>query len=346
VGTVHPPTFLCAAAIGLVAALATAPAMATDRITVASTTSTEHSGLFDHLLPRFENETGIDVRVVAVGTGQAIGIARRGDADVLLVHHKPSEEAFVDKGYGVKRHPVMYNDLIIVGPGHDPADIAGMGDAANALARIAEAGAAFTSRGDNSGTHKKELGLWAEAGIAPAEADGNWYRETGSGMGATLNTAASMNAYALADRGTWISFNNRRELEVLVEGDPRLFNPYGVILVNPERHPHVNAEAGQRFIDWLTSEEGQQGIASFRLKGQQLFKPNAANCERANSPARTDKCMRDVCVGNTHPNARPRRRHPNATSVANSRLSQHACTIPPGLPRSSPGVCHRNVILA
>jgi len=275
--TIPPLAFLRATAIGLIVALGIAPAMAADSITVASTTSTEHSGLFGHLLPRFEEKTGIDVRVVAVGTGQAIEIARRGDADVLLVHHKPSEEAFVEQGYGVKRHPVMYNDFIIVGPGHDPAGIAGMEDAPKALARIADAGAVFASRGDNSGTHKKEIGLWAKAGIDPAVADGDWYRETGSGMGPTLNTAASMNAHALADRGTWISFNNRRELQVLVEGDPRLFNPYGVMLVNPERHPHVSAEAGQRFIDWLTSEEGQQAIASFRLEGQQLFIPNAGN---------------------------------------------------------------------
>lgn len=272
---IHPLQFLRAAALGLLLVLGIGPAAAAERITVASTTSTEHSGLFEYLLPKFEERTGIDVRVVAVGTGQAIEIARRGDADVLLVHHKPSEQAFVEKGYGVKRHPVMYNDFIIVGPGNDPADIAGMKASPQALARIANAGAVFTSRGDNSGTNKKEMGLWAEAGIDPAETDGSWYRETGSGMGPTLNTAASMNAYALADRGTWISFNNRQELEMLVEGDPRLFNPYGVILVNPERHPHVKAEAGQRFIDWLTAEEGQAAIADFRLKGQQLFTPNA-----------------------------------------------------------------------
>jgi len=271
----NPLKIFRAGVLGLLLAPGTVPAIAAERITVASTTSTEHSGLFGHLLPMFENETGIDVRVVAVGTGQAIEIARRGDADVLLVHHRPSEEEFVAKGYGVKRHPVMYNDFIIVGPGSDSAGIAGMDDAPGALARIADAGAVFTSRGDNSGTNKKEMGLWAEAGIDPSAADGAWYRETGSGMGPTLNTAASMNAYALADRGTWISFNNRQDLVVLVEGDPRLFNPYGVILVNPERHPHVQAEAGQRFIDWLTSEAGRQAIAGFRLKGQQLFTPNA-----------------------------------------------------------------------
>lgn len=246
-------------------------------ITVASTTSTEASGLFGHILPQFEGKTGIDVRVVAVGTGQAIEIARRGDADVLLVHHKPSEMEFVNNGYGVERHPVMYNDFIIVGPGSDPAGIGGMGDAARAFARIAEAEEPFTSRGDDSGTNKKELEIWDAAGVDVAEASGTWYRETGSGMGATLNTAASMDAYALADRGTWISFNNRRDLELLVEGDERLFNPYGVILVSPQRHPHVKADLGQRFIDWLISDEGQEAIASFRLRGQQLFHPNTAD---------------------------------------------------------------------
>lgn len=268
-------------AAGLAAvALAWSPgALAADEryITVASTTSTEASGLFGHILPQFEDETDIDVRVVAVGTGQALETARRGDADVLLVHHKPSEMEFVDNGYGVERHPVMYNDFIIVGPGPDPAGIEGMGDAARAFARIAEAEEPFTSRGDDSGTNKKELEIWDAAGVDVAEASGTWYRETGSGMGATLNTAASMGAYALADRGTWISFNNRRDLELLVEGDERLFNPYGVILVNPERHPHVKADLGQQFIDWLISDEGQQAIASFRLRGQQLFHPNAAD---------------------------------------------------------------------
>lgn len=270
-----PRRFLRTAVLGLLMALeAATPTVAGDSITVASTTSTEHSGLFAHLLPKFEDQTGIDVRVVAVGTGQAIEIARRGDADVLLVHHKPSEMAFVEQGYGVERHPVMHNDFVIVGPGSDPAGVAGMEDAAKALALIAANDAVFTSRGDDSGTHRKEMGLWAEAGIDPAD-PGDWYRETGSGMGPTLNTAASMNAYALADRGTWISFNNRRQLEILVEGDPRLLNPYGVILVNPERHPHVNAKAGRQFIDWLVSATGQRAIAGFRLKGQQLFTPYA-----------------------------------------------------------------------
>ncbi|MDX1608494.1 MAG: substrate-binding domain-containing protein [Halofilum sp. (in: g-proteobacteria)] len=268
------PVRLCRLWPALLALLFATPAIGAGSITVASTTSTENSGLFAHLLPQFEQATGIDVRVVAVGTGQAIEIARRGDADVLFVHHKPSELEFVEQGYGVKRHAVMYNDFVIVGPAADPAGVRGMEDAAAALERIAESGAPFASRGDNSGTHKKERSLWAAAGIEPDSGD-DWYRETGSGMGPTLNTAASMNAYALADRGTWIAFNNRQDLELLIEGDPRLFNPYGVILVHPERHPHVNAEAGQRFIDWLTGPTGQQAIADFRLRGQQLFTPNA-----------------------------------------------------------------------
>lgn len=242
---------------------------------MASTTSTEASGLFGHILPAFEEETGIAVRVVAVGTGQAIELARRGDADVLFVHHKPSEEEFVEEGYGVERHPVMHNDFIIVGPDSDPAGIEGMEEAAEAFSTIAAARAPFASRGDNSGTHRKELGLWEEAGIDPAGDGGSWYRETGAGMGRTLNTAAGMNAYALADRGTWISFENRQDLELLVEGDPDLFNPYGVILVNPEKHDHVKAEMGQQFIDWLISDEGQEAVAGYRLRGEQLFMPNA-----------------------------------------------------------------------
>ncbi|MFW5969663.1 MAG: substrate-binding domain-containing protein [Halofilum sp. (in: g-proteobacteria)] len=262
----------------LLAAAVLLPSMAhaEDRhITVASTTSTEASGLFGHILPAFEEETGIEVRVVAVGTGQAIEVARRGDADVLFVHHKPSEEAFVENGYGVERHPVMYNDFIIVGPDDDPAGIKDMENAPEAFAAIAEAEAPFTSRGDESGTHKKELEVWDQAGLDIAEEGGSWYRETGAGMGETLNTAAGMNAYALADRGTWISFENRRDLELLVEGDPDLFNPYGVILVNQEKHDHVKAELGQKFIDWLVSEDGQDTIASFRLRGEQLFIPDA-----------------------------------------------------------------------
>lgn len=262
------------AAVLLAACVFVAPlAQADERyITVTSTTSTEASGLFGHILPKFEQKTGIDVRVVAVGTGQAIEVARRGDADVLLVHHKPSETAFIANGHGSKRYPVMYNDFILVGPGSDPAGIEGMEEAPAALAAIARAEAPFASRGDASGTHKKERGLWQKAGIEPS---GSWYRETGSGMGQTLNTATGMNAYALADRGTWISFDNRGGLERLVAGDPDLFNPYGVMLVNPEQHPHVKAEMGQRFIDWLVSDAGQQAIASYRLRGRQLFHPNA-----------------------------------------------------------------------
>ena len=244
-------------------------------IIVASTTSTKNSGLFGHSLPLFEKKTGIQVRVVAVGTGQAIRLAQNGDADVLFVHHRPSEETFVAEGFGVKRFDVMYNDFIIAGPKDDPARIAGMRDAAKALKKIAGARAPFVSRGDDSGTHKKELALWRAAGVDTARASGTWYRETGSGMGATLNTASAMQGYALADRGTWLSFKNRAGLRVLVEGDTRLFNPYGVILVNPKRHPHVKADLGREFIAWLISPEGQAAIGAFRVNGQVLFKPNA-----------------------------------------------------------------------
>ncbi len=241
-------------------------------ITVASTTSTEQSGLFDHILPVFEEETGIEVRVIAQGTGQALETGRRGDADVVFVHARAAEEAFVAEGYGVERVKVMYNDFVIVGPADDPAGIAEGRDAVVALAAIAKSGSIFASRGDASGTHKAEQALWAEAGIAPS---GDWYRELGSGMGATLNTAAQMPAYTLTDRATWISFDNRGPLEIVVEGDDRLFNQYGVILIDPERHEHVKAEAGQAFIDWLVSDEGQQSIASYHLDNQQLFFPNA-----------------------------------------------------------------------
>ena len=241
-------------------------------ITVASTTSTEASGLFGHILPKFEEATGIEVRVVAVGTGQAFDIGRRGDADVVFVHDRAGEEQFVAEGYGVERRPVMYNDFVIVGPASDPAGVAGMKDAAAAVQKIADAGAPFASRGDDSGTHRAELRLWEEAGVAPS---GDWYRETGSGMGQTLNTASGMDAYALTDRGTWLSFQNRGNLTVQVEGDPRLFNQYGIILVSPEKHPHVKAEPGQAFIDWVTSDEGQQAIAEFKIGGEQLFFANA-----------------------------------------------------------------------
>ncbi|OMH33851.1 substrate-binding domain-containing protein [Motiliproteus sp. MSK22-1] len=242
-------------------------------ITLASTTSTQNSGLFDHILPRFMAESGIEVRVVAVGTGQAIRIARNGDADVLLVHHRPSEEKFVEARYGIDRKDVMYNDFVIVGPIADPAGIRGMSDAALALSKIVSASAVFVSRGDDSGTHKKELGLWVAADIEPTVNSGERYRETGSGMGATLNTASAMSAYTLVDRGTWLSFRNKRDLAVMVEGDARLFNPYGVILVNPALHSHIKAEAGRRFIDWLTSTTGQDAIASFRIGDKPLFYP-------------------------------------------------------------------------
>jgi tungstate transport system substrate-binding protein len=264
-------TGLCAVVVGCLAA----PVPAAERfITVASTTSTQDSGLFDHLLPLFTQKTGIAVRVVAKGTGQAIKEAQNGDADVLFVHDKASEEKFVAAGFGVKRFDVMYNDFVIVGPAGDPAGIRGLRDAPAALAKIAAAGTPFASRGDDSGTHKAELRLWKEAGVDVAAASGGWYRETGSGMGPTLNTAAGMAAYALADRGTWLSFKNKGDLEILVEGDSRLFNQYGVILVNPERHPHVKAAEGQAFVDWLVSPEGQQAIGDFKIEGQQLFFPN------------------------------------------------------------------------
>jgi tungstate transport system substrate-binding protein len=241
-------------------------------ITVASTTSTEQSGLFDYLLPIFEQKTGIDVRIVAQGTGQALETGSRGDADVVFVHAPAAEKEFVAAGNGVERHEVMYNDFVIVGPGDDAAGVKGTSDAAAALAKIAETQSPFASRGDDSGTHKKELELWKAAGVEPA---GDWYRETGSGMGPTLNTAAQMPAYTLTDRGTWLSFQNPGPLEVLVEGDKALFNQYGVILVNPEKHPHVKVEEGQAFIDWLLSDEGQQAIAGYKINGKQLFYPNA-----------------------------------------------------------------------
>lgn len=251
------------------------PAAAQESIIVQSTTSTQNSGLYDHILPMFEEKTGIDVRVVAVGTGQALENGRRGDADVLLVHAKPAEEKFVAEGYGVTRHDVMYNDFVILGPASDPAGVKGMDDAPAALARIAEEQAIFASRGDDSGTHKKELSLWDAAGVDPSEASGTWYRETGSGMGATLNTGIGMDAYVMTDRATWISFGNKADHEILVEGDEALFNQYGIIMVNPQKHPNVKVEAAQSFIDWILSEEGQNAIASFKVEGEQLFTPNA-----------------------------------------------------------------------
>lgn len=264
------------AGIALALTMAINPAIAQDEsIIVQSTTSTQNSGLYDHILPIFEEKTGIDVRMVAVGTGQALENGRRGDGDVLLVHAKAAEEKFVADGYGVTRHDVMYNDFVIVGPASDPAGVKGMDDARAALAKIAEEQAIFASRGDDSGTHKKELSLWDAAGVDPSKASGTWYRETGSGMGATLNTGVGMGAYVMTDRATWISFGNKADHEIVVEGDKALFNQYGIIMVNPEKHPRVNAKAAQVFIDWLLSDEGQGAIASFKVDGQQLFTPNA-----------------------------------------------------------------------
>ena len=244
-------------------------------IIVQSTTSTQNSGLFEHILPLFTKKTGIEVRVVAVGTGQALKNAENGDGDVALVHSQPDEEKFVADGWGVKRYPVMYNDFIIVGPAADPAKIAGLKQAPEALKKIAEAKVPFASRADDLGTHKAELKLWGEAGVDPTASSGTWYLETGSGMGATLNTAVGKQAYALTDRGTWLAFANKDDFKVLVEGDDKLFNQYGVILVNPTRHPNVRVKEGQAFIDWLVSSEGQAAIASYKIDGQQLFFPNA-----------------------------------------------------------------------
>jgi tungstate transport system substrate-binding protein len=262
----------------LLAMLLCAPAFAQQKfITVASTTSTEQSGLFGHLLPIFEKQTGIQVRVVALGTGQALDMGRRGDADVVFVHAKPLEEKFVAEGHGVKRFEVMYNDFVLIGPKSDPAGIGRLRDIVAAFRKIRSARAPFVSRGDRSGTHFAELELWKSSGIDIAAEKGPWYRETGSGMGPALNTASAMNAYILADRGTWLAFKNRGELAILVEGDKRLFNQYGVILVNPARHLHVKQEDGMKFIDWLLSPKGQNAIAGYKIDGQQLFFPNAGN---------------------------------------------------------------------
>ena len=257
----------------LVALLFALPACAQPRfITVASTTSTEQSGLFKHLLPIFERRSGIQVRVVALGTGQALDMGRRGDADVAFVHDAAAEERLVAEGVFIARRAVMYNDFVIVGPRPDPARARGK-DAAAGLRKIAEARAPFASRGDKSGTHAAELRLWKMSGIDLSSGKGSWYRETGSGMGPTLNTAAAMDAYALTDRGTWLSFKNRANLVIVVEGDPRLFNQYGVMLVSPARHPHVKKAEGMAFIDWLTSAEGQAAIADYKIGGEQLFFP-------------------------------------------------------------------------
>ena len=255
---------------------ASSPAVAQEKfITVASTTSTEQSGLFGYLLPVYTKKTGVQVRVVALGTGQALDVGRRGDADVLFVHDQPAEEKFVAEGFGVERREVMYNDFVLIGPKGDKAKVAGSRDIVTAFRKIQAAQASFVSRGDNSGTHAAELRLWKDTGIDLASARGPWYRETGSGMGPALNTSSSMNAYVLADRGTWLNFKNRGELAIVVEGDNRLFNQYGVILVNPARHPHVKKELGQAFIDWILSVEGQKVIADYKIGGEQLFYPNA-----------------------------------------------------------------------
>lgn len=244
-------------------------------IVLQSTTSTRNSGLFDYLLPLYEAHAGVEVRAVAVGTGQALKNARNGDGDVLLVHAKPAEEAFVAAGFGIERFDLMYNDFVIVGPAADPAGINGSRDAVAALTAIAGIGATFASRGDDSGTHKKELALWQAAGVDPAVASGAWYRETGSGMGATLNVATGTNGYCLTDRATWISFANKQDFRIHVEGDPQLFNQYGLIVVNPKMHPRVKYAAAQAFVDWLLSDAGQDAIAAFRVDGKQLFYPNA-----------------------------------------------------------------------
>jgi tungstate transport system substrate-binding protein len=256
------------------------PATAQERfITVASTTSTEQSGLFRHILPIFQQQSGIAVRVVALGTGQALDVGRRGDADVVFVHDRVAEERFVAEGFGGPRRHVMFNDFVIVGPAADPARVTGLRDTNAALRRIAEARAPFISRGDRSGTHAAELRLWQLAGVDPAAGRGQWYREVGQGMGPALNTAAAQGGYILTDRGTWLSFRNRQDLRILVEGDARLFNQYGVMLVNPQRHPHVKAADGQRFIDWILSPSGQQAIADYKIEGEQLFFPNATQPE-------------------------------------------------------------------
>jgi tungstate transport system substrate-binding protein len=264
------------AALAAAIVMFAAPVLGAESIIVQSTTSTQNSGLLDYLLPKFEKKTGIRVKVVAVGTGQALKNARNGDGDVVLVHARDAEMKFLKAGWGVDRRDVMYNDFVIVCPAADPAGIRGMHDAAKALKKIAARHVLFVSRADDSGTNKKEMKLWKAAGIDPRKASGSWYRETGSGMGATLNAAAGMGACTLTDRGTWISFKNKHDLAVMVQGDKALFNQYGVMLVNPAKHPTVKEKAGRAFMNWLTGPEGQKAIASYRLGGQQLFFPNAA----------------------------------------------------------------------
>jgi len=266
--------FILTAAVALT--MGVSGAMAQEKsIVVSSTTSTTDSGLFNHILPLFKAKTGIDVKVVSQGTGQALDTGRRGDSDVVFVHAKAQEEKFVADGFGVKRFPVMYNDFVLIGPKSDPAGVKGGKDITAALKAIQAKSAPFISRGDKSGTHSAELRLWKAAGIDIAAEKGDWYKAIGQGMGAALNTASASNAYVLSDRGTWINFKNRGDLNIVVEGDDKLFNQYGVILVNPEKHKHVKQELGQAFIDWLVSPEGQKAIADYKVNGQQLFFPNA-----------------------------------------------------------------------
>ena len=264
-------------ALATLATITVAPsAQAQDKsIVVASTTSTEQSGLFGHILPEFTKKTGIAVKVVALGTGQALDTGRRGDADVVFVHDRAAEDKFVAEGFGIDRRDVMYNDFVLIGPKADPAKVAGGKDVAAALKKIADAQAPFVSRGDKSGTHAAELRYFKDAGVDPTIGKGTWYRETGSGMGPALNTASSMNAYILADRGTWLAFKNRGDLDIVVQGDQKLFNPYGVMLVNPAKHPHVKKAEGMAFIDWIVSPDGQAAIASYKVGGEQLFFPSA-----------------------------------------------------------------------
>ena len=263
-------------ALALGAVMAATPALAQDKlIVVASTTSTQDSGLFEYLLPLFKKKTGITVKVVAQGTGQALDTGRRGDADVVFVHAKSAEEKFLAEGQGVQRFPVMYNDFVLIGPKSDPAGIKGMKDVARAFQTIREKQASFISRGDRSGTHIAELKLWKDAGIDIGKDKGHWYKSIGQGMGAALNIANASNAYVLSDRGTWIHFKNKGDLQILVEGDKRMFNQYGVMLVNPAKHPKVQKDLGQRFIDYLISPEGQKDIANYKIDGEQLFYPNA-----------------------------------------------------------------------
>jgi len=270
-------TVMVAAAFA--AAILTTPVCAQDKsIVVSSTTSTQDSGLFGYILPLFKEKTGIDVKVIAQGTGQALDTGRRGDSDVVFVHAKSAEEKFLAEGEGVKRSPVMYNDFVLIGPKSDPAGIKGMKDVARALKTIKDKQADFISRGDRSGTHFAELALWnKDAGIDIEKEKGPWYKSIGQGMGAALNTAGASNGYVLSDRGTWLSFKNKGDLQILVEGDKRLFNQYGVMLVNPAKHPNVKKELGQAFIDWLISPEGQKAIANYKINGEQLFYPNASD---------------------------------------------------------------------